>query len=639
MKRFVILVFIFYIGFFSFLSSVDAKNYSSGDDAFEWHNLKKGDVVDGFEVIDVGPYPSTEPPLSQANAQIKLLGSKVVTGTYQYLANTEIGGPHFAFITKDGPTWMSPFSFRNEDWFKLFDISQTKDSSGTATVEIKNFFLVNCACEAENTAQLMKRIDKKVNYTGSSSDFSGIQLPTGRFVRDNGTLIYFDESGEPYFQTYQAKKISYEQMRSIPVSDAELTLFGKDSDGDGLSDIVEDDFYTSPEKKDTDGDGFDDKTEIIHGYNPLLPDEKLPIEEDRGSFISHPGYKYLGNIVTQEKRKGDTSKPLYWYVNPNDGGKRYLLPGNTSRANAAIDTIETAGLLPEEFNFLHRLKDEYEQLQLSGKKIHTLKKGDMVTGLKVTKITRNVDGRVTEIQLSGKKELEAYYFDSESSPQDAGLMCLIGSKELYAGLPLLKKNVIYTESHLPYLCGNFVQSSRGEEFGFATVSVELAPYTISYRAHTWRHDAEIPPVDREGRMIRVKKKKNVDECKIPPLIYAREMGGFEKYFPKSDTYHHDLDDLAELFTASDCGTKRLQEIEKIGYTRDFIEKEHLGFKGAPSNKLQNILKKLQFSCSKKNTSASKCTEWTRTLTRKSPSLLPLKSFHKNIRWYSNEGGG
>ena len=41
MKRFVILVFIFYIGFFSFLSSVDAKNYSSGDDAFEWHNLKK----------------------------------------------------------------------------------------------------------------------------------------------------------------------------------------------------------------------------------------------------------------------------------------------------------------------------------------------------------------------------------------------------------------------------------------------------------------------------------------------------------------------------------------------------------------------------------------------------------------------
>lgn len=43
-----------------------------------------------------------------------------------------------------------------------------------------------------------------------------------------------------------------------------------DTDGDGLTDIVEIDVYkTNPNKKDTDGDGYSDKIEIDSGYDPL----------------------------------------------------------------------------------------------------------------------------------------------------------------------------------------------------------------------------------------------------------------------------------------------------------------------------------------------------------------------------------
>jgi hypothetical protein len=43
-----------------------------------------------------------------------------------------------------------------------------------------------------------------------------------------------------------------------------------DSDGDGLTNLQEAGFNTSPNKVDTDGDGVDDKTEIDRGSDPRL---------------------------------------------------------------------------------------------------------------------------------------------------------------------------------------------------------------------------------------------------------------------------------------------------------------------------------------------------------------------------------
>lgn len=45
----------------------------------------------------------------------------------------------------------------------------------------------------------------------------------------------------------------------------------KDSDNDGLSDIMESYYGTNPNKADSDGDGFEDGEEVDNGYNPLGP--------------------------------------------------------------------------------------------------------------------------------------------------------------------------------------------------------------------------------------------------------------------------------------------------------------------------------------------------------------------------------
>jgi hypothetical protein len=48
-----------------------------------------------------------------------------------------------------------------------------------------------------------------------------------------------------------------------------------DTDGDGLSDKLENIYGTDINKKDTDGDGYSDGQEVYSGYNPKGPG-KLP---------------------------------------------------------------------------------------------------------------------------------------------------------------------------------------------------------------------------------------------------------------------------------------------------------------------------------------------------------------------------
>jgi hypothetical protein len=47
---------------------------------------------------------------------------------------------------------------------------------------------------------------------------------------------------------------------------------GLDTDGDGISDEDETDFFgTDPQSFDTDGDGFSDSDELFNGTDPLDP--------------------------------------------------------------------------------------------------------------------------------------------------------------------------------------------------------------------------------------------------------------------------------------------------------------------------------------------------------------------------------
>lgn len=104
--------------------------------------------------------------------------------------------------------------------------------------------------------------------------------------------------------------ISNVDISKIPVADASLS--GEDTDGDGLSDAIEDAIGTDKTKADTDGDGYSDKNELISGYDPVKISIKLPTDINFAT-------KQKGKILIQIQQRGEA-----WYVNPNNG-KRYFL--------------------------------------------------------------------------------------------------------------------------------------------------------------------------------------------------------------------------------------------------------------------------------------------------------------------------
>lgn len=78
-----------------------------------------------------------------------------------------------------------------------------------------------------------------------------------------------------------------------------------DSDGDGLTDVMESLIYhTDPLLADTDGDGYDDKTEIEAGYNPA--GEGRLYESDRdGDGLSDADELLFGTGIMNPDSDGD----------------------------------------------------------------------------------------------------------------------------------------------------------------------------------------------------------------------------------------------------------------------------------------------------------------------------------------------
>lgn len=103
--------------------------------------------------------------------------------------------------------------------------------------------------------------------------------------------------------------VSLNDLIKIPV--AEYNFGGEDSDGDGLSNMIEVALGTDPNKKDTDGDGFEDKAEVIGGFNPV-GSGKSPISP---AFIE----MNKGVILIQVDQNKEA-----WYVSLKDG-QRYFL--------------------------------------------------------------------------------------------------------------------------------------------------------------------------------------------------------------------------------------------------------------------------------------------------------------------------
>lgn len=105
--------------------------------------------------------------------------------------------------------------------------------------------------------------------------------------------------------------IATSDLKKIPIGLSQAV--GSDTDGDGLSDLMEDAIKTDKNKKDTDNDGFEDKSEIAGGYDPIKGGG-VKMQTDAG-FAK----KQKGKIFLQIQDNGEA-----WYINTKDE-KRYFL--------------------------------------------------------------------------------------------------------------------------------------------------------------------------------------------------------------------------------------------------------------------------------------------------------------------------
>ncbi|MDD2584600.1 MAG: hypothetical protein PHE99_06645, partial [Bacteroidales bacterium] len=106
--------------------------------------------------------------------------------------------------------------------------------------------------------------------------------------------------------------ISNENLNNLPVgvSSDDLTQ-DKDSDGDGLTDRLEESLGTDPFKVDTDGDGYSDYEEVVSGYNPL--------GSGKTALDNKLLTRSLGQIYIQVETNGEA-----WYIEPKTKKRYYL---------------------------------------------------------------------------------------------------------------------------------------------------------------------------------------------------------------------------------------------------------------------------------------------------------------------------
>jgi len=133
------------------------------------------------------------------------------------------------------------------------------------------------------------------------------------YVNPGTDLAYYLGRPADAFQVMreQGIGISNANLEKIPIA-VDYSL-GEDSDGDGLSNELEEAIGTDPMKSDSDGDGFSDRDEIRNGYDPRFSNgKKIGLDNNFSQSQS-------GKIFLQVESNGEA-----WYVDPKNNSRYFL---------------------------------------------------------------------------------------------------------------------------------------------------------------------------------------------------------------------------------------------------------------------------------------------------------------------------
>ncbi|MDA3802950.1 MAG: hypothetical protein PF488_03600 [Patescibacteria group bacterium] len=197
-------------------------------------------------------------------------------------------------------------------------LSEAQDASLTTTCGDPE------TTEGDDPNQVME--DARAQFTGE--DPALVERLMGQIliqVEDLGRAWYVNvDDGARYYlgrprnaftvMSMLGKGITNEVLKKLPIGllDPELSN-DTDSDGDGLTDRLEEGIETDFFSSDTDGDGFSDYEEVVNGYDPLNANATKSIVDN--NLLQ----KNLGQIFIQVETNGEA-----WYVEPKTEKRYYL---------------------------------------------------------------------------------------------------------------------------------------------------------------------------------------------------------------------------------------------------------------------------------------------------------------------------
>ncbi len=259
-------------------------------------------------------------------------------------------------------------------------------------------------------------------------------------VEQNGEAWYVDPSDEKrHFMGRPSDAFSLMRNLGIGITNANLekieiaheNLSGIDSDGDGLSDSIEDAIGTDKNKADTDDDGHNDKDELLAGHNPTK-DGTININK---AFAE----KQAGKILLQIEKHGEA-----WYINPSDN-KRYYL----GRPSDAFNVMRKVGLGITNNN-LEKIADSNTR--------------------SIGEVEKNLIAQSKMKKFIGADELAIYLKNNElnSSPQYSSLLPSMQKMSLNDGVSFSSDSISVTDE-------SALGSGRsGASTDFSTTNIQVA---------------------------------------------------------------------------------------------------------------------------------------------------------------------